>query len=95
MTSRAAFIKESRMNFVEPIALNRKSGEVEGSAVLSTNKDFIALSWREIQRQIATGNSLVTPRRAYHDVFSESRQDQRTLTAARNLDRRRILTRNR
>jgi hypothetical protein len=36
MTSCAAFIKESRMNFVEPIALNRKSGGVEGSAVLST-----------------------------------------------------------
>jgi hypothetical protein len=34
MTSCAAFIKESRMNFVEPIALNRKSGGVEGSAVL-------------------------------------------------------------
>jgi hypothetical protein len=29
MTSCAAFIKESRMNFVEPIALNRKSGGVE------------------------------------------------------------------
>jgi hypothetical protein len=32
MTSCAAFIKKSRMNFVEPIALNRKSGGVEGSA---------------------------------------------------------------
>jgi hypothetical protein len=37
MTSCAAFIKESRMNFVEPIALNRKSGGVEGSAILSTS----------------------------------------------------------
>ena len=36
MTSCAAFIKESRMNFVEPIALNRKSGGVVGSAVPST-----------------------------------------------------------
>jgi hypothetical protein len=33
MTSFAAFIKESRMNFAEPIGLNRKSGAVEGSAV--------------------------------------------------------------
>jgi hypothetical protein len=37
MTSFAAFIKESRMSFAEPIALNRKSGAVEGSAVLSTS----------------------------------------------------------
>jgi hypothetical protein len=37
MTSCAAFIKESRMNFVEPTALNRKSGGVEGSAVLTTS----------------------------------------------------------
>jgi hypothetical protein len=29
----AAFIKESRMSFGEPIGLNRKSGAVEGSAV--------------------------------------------------------------
>jgi hypothetical protein len=29
MTSRAAFIKESRMDFAEPTALNRKFGEVE------------------------------------------------------------------
>jgi len=33
-TSCAAFIKESRMSFAEPIGLNRKSGAVEGSAVL-------------------------------------------------------------
>jgi hypothetical protein len=33
MTSFAAFIKESRMSFAEPIALNRKSGAAEGSAV--------------------------------------------------------------
>jgi hypothetical protein len=32
MTTCAAFIKESRMSFAEPIALNRKSGAVEGSA---------------------------------------------------------------
>jgi hypothetical protein len=78
------------MNFVEPIALNRESGGVEGSAVLSTSIRFApkhrsslchptkttsALSWREIQRQIATGDSLVTARRAYHDVFSEGRQN--------------------
>jgi len=31
MTSRAAFIKESRMNFAEPIALNRKSGGSGGT----------------------------------------------------------------
>jgi hypothetical protein len=36
MTSFAAFIKESRMSFAEPIALNRKSGAAEGSAVPRT-----------------------------------------------------------
>ena len=36
MTSFAAFIKESRMSFAEPIGLNRKSGAAEGSAVLRT-----------------------------------------------------------
>jgi hypothetical protein len=36
MTSCAAFIKESRMSFVEPIELDRKSGAVEGSAVSPT-----------------------------------------------------------
>jgi hypothetical protein len=36
MTSFAAFIKESRMSFVEPIALNRKSGAAEGSAAPRT-----------------------------------------------------------
>ncbi len=41
MTSCAAFIKESRMNFVEPIALNRKSGGVEGSAVPFTASQII------------------------------------------------------
>jgi hypothetical protein len=29
----AAFIEESRMKFADPTKLNRKSGEVEGSAV--------------------------------------------------------------
>jgi hypothetical protein len=33
MTSFAAFIKESRMSFVEPTGLSRKSGAAEGSAV--------------------------------------------------------------
>jgi len=36
MTSFAAFIKESRMSFAEPIGLNRKSGAAEGSAVRLT-----------------------------------------------------------
>jgi hypothetical protein len=36
MTSFAAFIKESRMSFAEPIGLNRKSGAAEGSAVPRT-----------------------------------------------------------
>jgi len=36
MTSCAAFIKESRMSFAEPIGLNRKSGAAEGSAVPRT-----------------------------------------------------------
>jgi hypothetical protein len=36
MTSLAAFIKESRMSFAEPIGLNRKSGAAEGSAVPRT-----------------------------------------------------------
>jgi hypothetical protein len=36
MTSFAAFFTESRMSFAEPIALNRKSGAAEGSAVPRT-----------------------------------------------------------
>jgi hypothetical protein len=36
MTSFAAFIKESRMRFAEPIGLNRKSGAAEGSVVPRT-----------------------------------------------------------
>ncbi len=34
-TSCAAFIKESRMSFAEPIGRNRKSGAVERSAVFA------------------------------------------------------------
>jgi hypothetical protein len=33
MASCAAFIEESRMKFADPTKLDRKSGEVEGSAV--------------------------------------------------------------
>jgi hypothetical protein len=40
MTTGAAFIEESRMKFADPTKLDRKSGVVEGSAVLSISIRF-------------------------------------------------------
>jgi hypothetical protein len=42
MATCAAFIEESRMKFADPAKLDRKSGEVEGSAVFSVGANVRA-----------------------------------------------------
>jgi len=59
MTSFAAFIKESRMSFAEPIGLNRKSGAAEGSAVPRT---FLGNVFRQsVPGFSTTRNRLIQP----------------------------------
>jgi protein-S-isoprenylcysteine O-methyltransferase Ste14 len=53
MATCAAFIEESRMKFVDHTKLDRKPGEVEGSAVLiSTSRAAKMNSWSRIARRI-------------------------------------------
>ena len=44
MATCAAFIEESRMKFADPTKLDRKFGEVEGSAVLRTSLGYVRRS---------------------------------------------------
>jgi hypothetical protein len=59
MTSFAAFIKESRMSFAEPIGLNRKSGAAEGSAVPRT---FLGNVFRQRVPGFSTAQHRTGPR---------------------------------
>jgi hypothetical protein len=52
MTTCAAFIKESRMNFAEPIALNRKFGGVESLPDLAEGDLRFSQSASDAQRKL-------------------------------------------